>query len=184
MSSLRVRGAELPTHDKKHDAWLKFARDILDVPLGRSKHDLVAFRNIAHFEYPALVRIIDDYLMLAENSDSTVQASKPAPRKKARSAHLFDLLREKTFFPQNRDLSEFASRVLPGIRTARFDKMSRGDIAARIIEHLESTDPKTRDALEASMRDALAVMAGRRPRDIERQSFLSKWERIIKGIEL
>jgi hypothetical protein len=93
--------------------------------------------------------------------------------------HLFDLLREPRLFPSNLDLSEFAARVLPNMSRKRFDKMSRGDIAARIIEYLETRDPHTRERLEASMRDAMTSGS-----HADRQSFLSQWEKIIKGIEL
>ena len=41
--------------------------------------------------------------------------------------------------------------------------------------------PTTRDELEASMREAMKTGA-KKPAD--RKSFLSKWEKIIKGVEL
>jgi len=59
--------------------------------------------------------------------------------------------------------------------------MSRGDIASRIIEFLETKDRKTRQGLEASMREAMASSPGR---NTVRKSFFTKWEKIIKGIEL
>jgi hypothetical protein len=62
--------------------------------------------------------------------------------------------------------------------------MSRGDIAARIIETIEDNDPSTKDALEQSMREALQELSGRPDQESERKSFLSKWERIIKGDEI
>ena len=96
--------------------------------------------------------------------------------------HLFDLLREKRLFASNTDLASFAAKVLPGIKGNRFDKMSRGDIAARIIEFLETKDSSTRRELEASMREAMdSTISGRA---VDRRSFVSKWEKIIKGIEL
>jgi hypothetical protein len=58
--------------------------------------------------------------------------------------------------------------------------MSRGDIAARIIEYLETRDRRTREQLESSMR--AAVESGTE-RASDRRSFLSQWEKIIKGIE-
>jgi hypothetical protein len=170
--------------NNKHDAWLKFARDILNVTVGRSKADLIKFRDIAFSDYRALLPIIDEYVRLAQNSDSDVDLPR-APRRKStgpKQMHLFDLLREKTFFPQNLDLARFASRVLPSLRNYRFDKMSRGNIAARIIEFIES-DPKTKETLERSMREALEDLSGRPHEESERNSFLSKWERIIKGDE-
>jgi hypothetical protein len=132
------------------------------------------------------VPIIDAYLQLAEGADTEVplstpdRAAKPARSATAGQAHLFDMLREKQFFPMNSDLSEFAGKVLPSMSRHRFDKMSRAEIAGKVIEHLETLDPRTRQALEASMRDALNTGPGRTS---DRKSFVSKWEKIIKGIE-
>lgn len=171
--------------DKKHAAWLKFVRDVLAVPLGLSETDLVEFRELARREYPTIAPIVEEYARLARRSETAAISQKPTKRRsKSGEMHLFDLLREKKFFPQNLDLARFASRVVPKMRSYRFDKMSRSDIAARVIEYLESSDPRTRGALETSMRDALDTMSGRETRETERQSYLSKWERIIKGTEL
>ena len=175
------------TSENRHKAWLSFVRKALDVPVGYTKDELLAFRGVAVREHPSLVSIIEDYLRLAENSEVTVSLGKERSAKKRMNAaqmHLFDLLREKKFFPQNIDLAQFASRVLPSMRAFRFDKMSRGDIAARIIEYIENSDPRSRAKLEESMRDALSAMKRRPAGGVDRQSFLSKWERIIKGLEL
>jgi hypothetical protein len=59
--------------------------------------------------------------------------------------------------------------------------MSRGEIVAKIIEYVETLEPKTRRDLEVSMRDAMKPGTGKAA---DRRSFLSKWERIIKGIQL
>ncbi len=79
------------------------------------------------------------------------------------------------------ELVDWLSNLQSEWESASFNKMSRADIAARIIEHLEARDPRTREELEKSMRDALAA---RPDTSSGRESFLSKWERIIKGIEL
>jgi hypothetical protein len=164
---------------------LQFIKRIADVPLGYSREDLVMLRSVASREYPSLVPLIDEYVKLAERSATDVQATpgtKASKRPTSREEmHLFDLLRERKLFPSNSDLSEFAGNILPGIQRRRFDKMSRGDIAARIIEHLETKDRRTREALEASMREA---MRSSPTKPAERQSFLSKWEKIIKGMQL
>jgi hypothetical protein len=173
--------------ENQHEAWLLFARKALDVPIGYSKEELLAFRRIALREHPSLIRIIEDYLRLAEKSETNIRLNKARSEKqrvRAAKVHLFDLLREKKFFPQNLDLAHFAARVLPHMRAFRFDKMSRSDIAARIIEYIENSDPRSRAKLEDSMRDALRAMKQRPTRDVDRRSFLSKWERIIKGLEL
>ena len=173
--------------DHKHRSFLDFIRKIVDVPVGYSKDDLVTFRSIAWKDYPALVPVIEEYIKLAERADTEVlqKGSETKPRstqkQEAEQMHLFDLLRQKRLFPLNEDLSQFAGRVLPSMRRNRFDKMSRADIAARIIEYLETKDPSTREKLEASMREAMGPGA---EKAADRRSFLSKWEKIIKETQL
>ena len=179
--------------DRKHQSLLRFVRKAVDVPSGYSKDDLIAFRSAAMRSYPLLVPLIDDYLRLAEESDTDVSALSGARREillpgfskskltsKRDQMHLFDMLREKKLFPANADLAEFAGRIM-GMKVNRFEKMSRGDIATRIIEYLETLDRRTRERFEASMREAMSV-GPRKPS--ERKSFLSEWEKIIKGIPL
>jgi hypothetical protein len=178
----------LAAHQNGHKAWLTFIRRAADLAAVYSLEDLWTFRDLARLESPMFLRLVEAYVQLAERSDTGVVpvASRQSKRRRNGSQmHLFDLLREKTFFPQNLDLAQFASRVLPHMRAFRFDKMSRSDIAARIIEYLEGqTDPGTRDKLEASMREAMTETKRRPVKQSDRKSFLSKWEKIIKGIEL
>jgi hypothetical protein len=174
--------------NRSHKSLLRFLTKILDVPAGYSKEDLTMFRSIASREYPSLLPLIEDYLRLAERSETDVTSvglsNTPKRSRKAPSdeMHLFDLLREKRLFASNSDLADFAARVLPGIKGNRFDKMSRGDIAARIIEFLETKDARARRDLEASMREAMQSTSS--GRTVDRKSFVSKWEKIIKGIQL
>lgn len=169
-----------------HQAWLKFIRRVADLTADYTIDDLWGFRNFARVETPLFVPLIEAYIKLAEKSEATAGRYLSTKRRKRNGSqmHLFDLLREKTFFPQNLDLAQFASRVLPNMRTFRFDKMSRSDIAARIIEYLENqSDLGARERLESSMKEALTELKRRPTKPTERKSFLSKWERIIKGIE-
>jgi len=160
-------------------------RKIVDVPLGYSRDDLHRLRFYAERDYPALTQVINAYLELSDRAMSDITLPGRKSRAKVKSdggeMHLFDLLRERKFFPSNSDLSQFAGRVLPNMSRKRFDKMSRADIAARIIEYLETTDPRTRARLESSMREAMALGTDR---IADRKTFLSKWEKIIKGIDL
>lgn len=174
--------------DHRHRSLLQFIKKILDVPLGYSKADLITFRSIASRDYSTLVPVIDEYIRIAEQADTDVApsgAGSSSRRSKvpadAAQMHLFDLLRDRRLFPSNSDLSDFAARVLPSLTRKRFDKMSRGEIVAKIIEYVETRDAKTRRDLEASMRDAM-VAAPEKTSD--RRSFFSKWERIIKGMPL
>ena len=174
-------------YENDHRAWLRFVRKAAELTADYSIEDLGRFRDLARLESPMFLHLIEAYIQLAEKSETRVSSvSKQSRRKRNGSQmHLFDLLREKTFFPQNLDLAQFASRILPHMRTFRFDKMSRSDIAARIIEYLEGqTDASTKERLETSMREAMTEMKRRPGRHAERESFLSKWERIIKGLEL
>jgi len=173
--------------DTKHKAWLSFVQKAADVPTAYSKEDLRAFKRIALRESPSLMPVIDAYLRLAENSDTLAHIQQKPIEQKRRNGtnmHLFDLLREKRFFPRNLLLAQFAARVLPHMRNYRFDKMSRSDIAARIIEHIEKSDPRARAKLEESMREALGEIKSKSAKQVDRSSFFSKWERIIKGLEL
>lgn len=172
--------------DKKHRPMLQFIKKIMDVAAGYSKDDLLQFRNLASHDYRGLVSLIEEYLRLAENSDTEVvvsdrnKSAKP-DKQQPDQMHLFDLLREKRLFPSNNDLAEFAQKILTNVPSGRFGKISRPEIAAKIIEHLETLPVETREKLETSMRDALKS-GTRKP--TEKSSFLSKWERIIKGIDL
>jgi hypothetical protein len=133
------------------------------------------------------VNLIDDYIRLAEESDTDALlpgfSKKPKPTRKGDPSqmHLFDLLRSKKLFPSNSILADFAARIMPNMRVYRWDKMSRADIASRVIEYLEDRDPRTREQLESSMREA---MTSPTPKTTDRKSFLSQWEKIIKGIPL
>lgn len=174
--------------DHKHRSLLQFIKKILDVPLGYSKADLVTFRSVASREYTALVPVIDEYIRVAEKADTEViptNAGSSSRRSKVQSdaghMHLFDLLRDRRLFPSNSDLTDFAARVLPSMTRKRFDKMSRGEIVAKIIEYVETRDAKTRYDLEASMRDAMTKSPDKTS---DRKSFFSKWEKIIKGMPL
>ena len=174
--------------DQKHKSFLQFIRKIVDVAAGHSKEDLAKFRSTAVKEYPSLVPLIDGYLQFAERADTDVvparlggNSARHPTASESMPMHLFDLLRDRRAFPSNSDLSDFAGRILPNMTRKRFDKMSRGEIVAKIIEYVETLDLKTRRDLEASMRDAMRSGAGK---TADRRSFLSKWERIIKGIQL
>lgn len=177
--------------DRKHWSLLQLIDKIVSVPLGFTKEDLVSFRQTASRTYPAIVPLIDEYIRFAELSDTeasprrSVKVSKKVAASKTKAVspemHLFDLLRERRLFPANADLAHFAARVLPNMNAYRFDKMSRGDIAGRIIEYLEMLEPQTREQLEVSMRQAMSSTSTAKPTD--RKSFFSTWERIIKGTQ-
>ena len=155
--------------EKKHKAFLRFVSRLVEIPTFYSKRELNKFLERADFDFPGLTKIIEEYIRLAERGECDVKdklgrrdtylhsrflGSASAFNSKF-EMHLFDLLRSKKLFTTNTELAEFAKRILPKMERRRFDKMSRGDIAVRIIEHLEARKPETRRRLEKSMREAL-----------------------------
>ena len=179
--------------NRKHQPLLRFIKNIVDVPAEYSKEDLFEFRSRASRQYPVLVPLIEQYIHLAESADTKDLLNKQKKSKRRTiteetsesgldGMHLFDMLRDKRLFPSNSELSDFAGNALPRMSRHRFDKMARGDIAARIIEYLETRDKHTRQDLEASMREAMAFAPHATPE--RRKSFVTKWESIIKGIPL
>ena len=173
----------------RHREFLRFVSRLTSVAAGISKEDLDEFARVARRDFPWLERIIHGYLDLAIRADSDVVRHSVGRRRTSapenfdpRHMHLFDLLRSKQLFPSNADLANFAGRILPNMTRRRFDKMSRGDIAARIIEYLETLDSSTRNRLEDAVRTAAARShsSGTATSD----TFFQRWESIIKGLEL
>lgn len=167
--------------DRRHRSFLNFIARVLELPAKYSKDDLISFRSAAVRQYPVLVPLLDEYIHLAEGADTPVvlHAADSQKRRREENMHLFDLLREKSLFPQNSDLVDFAARILPEMRSYRYDKMSKSDIAARMVEYLETLPPNAKRELEESMRSAFKKDVLSRPS--ARKSFLDTWERIIKG---
>lgn len=131
------------------------------------------------------VRVIDCYILMAESADTHVGPSTRVRNtsKKERQIHLFDLLRDRRLFPLNSDLVSFAARIVPGMERNRLSKISKSEIAARIIDYLDTLEPDRRKRLEESMREALRSPRKKMPAE-QKESFFTKWERIIKRIEL
>ena len=171
--------------DHHHRAWMEFIRKAMELPIEYSAADLNRFRHTAADQYPALVRVIDAYIALVRQSaisDSKAkQQRSPGPHPFKEDTPLLDLLRDVRLFPTNKDIAHFAQTILPNMRTYRFDKMAKSVVALKIIQYLETLNLKTRQRLEASMRDALDSPP---TRDNQRKSFVSKWENIIRGIDL
>jgi len=184
--------------ERKHKAFLRFVSRLVDVPAIYSKRELREFLDRASFDFPGLVKIIQEYIHLAERAESDVKdklsnlrthrvagiSSSALFDRPTSDMHLFDLLRSKKLFTTNAELAEFARRILPRMERRRFDKMSRGDIAVRVIEHLEARKPETRMRLEKAMRDALVELSRSPKKRARKRSFFQEWEKIIKGGDL
>ena len=179
--------------ERTHKDWLEFLRKAAELPIGYSIDDLIWFRTIAERQYPALAPLVAACIHLAQQSDLAIALEGPSPRpakaKKMTSAQsapqaqapLFDLFKDKNLFPKNSDLINFAMRAVPNMKEYRFDKMSRGDIAHRLVEQIRSLSPQARDSLEASVREAVSHSPelGK-----EVRSFVSKWSSIIRDMAL
>ncbi len=185
------------TENRQHKTFLRFVSRLVDLATLYSKENLFKFLDISSKEFPALTGIIHEYIRLAEKADTDIEC-KSRPSTFARSfaylettklgnskleMHLFDLLRSKKLFATNADLAEFAQRILPKMAPRRFDKMSRGDIAARIIVYLEGRKPEKRQRLERAMREALVLLSSPSRKKTSKRTFFQQWEKIIKGTE-
>jgi hypothetical protein len=158
---------------------LAMLRGICDSVLSTPDIDLTAVRRVAARDYPSLLPVIDEFAKA--NTPLLLPSRGKVTRGSIHPTHLFDLLRDDRLFPSNAALAQFATRILPKMYGYRFDKMARSDIVARIIEYLETIPTARREKLEASMRQSLDNGA-KTVKD--RSSFISKWEQIIKNIEL
>src|SRR5690349_14869514 len=107
-------------------------RKVLAVPMDHSLEELHAFVRLAWKENPSLAPVVEDYLRLARRAETRIDQPVRSSGGGVDQMHLFDLLRQKRFFPRNSDLAKFAARVAPEMRTYSFEKMARSDIAARV----------------------------------------------------
>jgi hypothetical protein len=180
--------------DKRHKAFLKFISRLADTSTVYSLKELECFLELAGQDFFAFTPIIKDFIKLAKKTSSDVPYrltklgtnysavttyATPKEEHFRPQKHLFDLLRSKELFSSNNDLANFAKRILPSISNKRFDKMSRGDIAIRIIEYIENHNK--RDLLEKTIRDALVSMSDSPKDNRKKQTFFRKWENIVKG---
>lgn len=173
--------------DTAQKRFLRFVSKLTDALAQVSPDDLGDYERWAYEGYSHLLPILKACQQLVYQLGPDIHRPVgslrvPVKTRRHEREHLFDLLRSKEHFPTNLELSEFASKILPNMSAKRFDKMARADIAARIIEYLESFDPRTRKKLEHSMRTAIMQMPAEAP-EIDK-SFFSQWQKIIKGIEL
>jgi hypothetical protein len=173
---------------KGAQAYMSFISKLTQLMSDYSHDDLEAFVHQSQKNFPTVAPVLIACMqMMAPEAGMNVRRrwkeriSSNAMDRNAH-AHLFDLLRSKELFPTNGDLATFAGRILPGMDKKRFDKMSRADIAARIIEYLETQDSIKSRRLQTSMRNAMARNSS--SHKTERESFFSQWESIIKGIPI
>lgn len=166
-----------------------------EIPAVYSRDELLQFYDQVHNHFPAYVKLVRDFIDLAEISETGVTDKLLSNPRSLESlgnfkgtknpaigdVHLFDLLRSKTLFPSNMHLADFAARILPNMTRTRFAKVSRADIAARIIEYLEDKEPARRQRLEQSMREAISEVGSKRPAKSKTETFFRQWEQIIRG---
>jgi len=165
-----------------HQKYMRFIGTLSSLLSEHSHHDLNQYRRMARRGFPHLVPVIEACIKMRWRDSRGISSERVDEIDSSQSAHLFDLLRSRELFPNNADLAGFAARVLPGLTKRRFDKMSKADIAGRIIEYLETLQTGKRHRLEQAMREAMRSQPGAGKKD--RESFFTQWENIIKGIEL
>ena len=177
----------MAAQERDHQDWFEFLRKVAELPSGYAIDDLRRFQRIAERQYPELVPVIKAYIYLVQLSYAEMpkpqSPGKPPEkrRKKVDERPLFDLFRDRGFFSTNSELVKFALGVAPDMKHYRFDKMSRGAIAFKLVEHLEKLPNHTRARLEISMREAMDAAPDKSE---DRQIYVSKWERIIKGLAI
>jgi hypothetical protein len=189
MARVRATGKEA-----EYRRFMNFISSLSGLVSEHSARELIDYRKLARRSFPSLVPIVDSLLYVTDieqrRSGGLLQHEASARARplnyvngdvSSPPRHLFDLLRSKELFPTNSELALFAASVLPGMTRKRFDKMSRADIAARIIEYLETLNIEKKRRLEESMRNAIQTKSSSRR---DRQSFFAVWEGIIKGAEL
>ncbi len=182
---------------ERHQAFMRFVSKVTNLMSEYTAEDLGSFLHSSKQGFPSLAPVIEACIgmltpsrgradqRLASRSEAIAGLISKRRRETAaerEAGPLFNLLLSKELFPTNAQLGEFAVRVLPGMPRRRYDKMSRADIAGRVIEYLETLDLARRRRLEAAMRKAIASISG--DAKAQPESFFSQWEKIIKGIEL
>ena len=171
------------TEPSSQQRYFKFISGLSDLLSSVTRDDLMRFRHLARHGFADLVPVIEGCIKMIgrrKMPPETALRSAEMPQRSS-SEHLFDLLRSKKHFPTNSRLAEFATRILPGITRKRYDKMSRADIAGQIIEYIESFPARKRERLESLIRDA--IKSPDRQAGEQQESFFSKWEKVIKGLE-
>ena len=180
---------------RTHNDWLEFLRKAADFPVGYNVDDLLYFQRIAERHYPALAPLVAACVHLAQASDLAIAAegSKPAKRgtvvrptrAQANGYHqpeMTSLLRDEKLLPKNTDLIKLANKLLPDMHQYRFDKMSRSSIIGKITDHMDTLPPKKRIRIENVLKQA--ADATRNEPSVSPTSFFTRWEDIIKNIEL
>ena len=180
---------------RTHKDWLEFLRKAADLPIGYSVDDLLYFQRVAERQYPALAPLVAACVHLAQASDLAIAFEGPEPAKTvtvgsparvhANGYHqreVSPLLRDEKLFPKNTDLIKLANRLLPDMHQYRFDKMSRSSIIGKIIDHMDTLATKKRTKIENALRQA--AEATRNEPSVAGSSFFTRWEEIIKNLEL
>ena len=170
---------------KADQGYLAFVSRLTDLLSNYTPRDLRMFLDAARRGVPSMFPVIEACIEMVESAPRGTRGKSVSigpsqigiyPER----LHLFDLLRSRDLFPSNADLALFAARVVPKMTRKRFGKMSRSDIAVRIIDYLETLDLDKRRRLEDSMRKAIdSISAGLEGKP---ESFFLQWEKIIKAI--
>jgi hypothetical protein len=188
---------------RTHKDWFEFLQKAAELPIGYSVDDLLYFQRIAQRQYPALEPLVAACIHLAQTSDMEIAVEGPEPSKQPvngeppfraptgtsslqtdgdHSRDMTMLLQDEKLFPKNTDLIRLATRLLPDMHQYRFDKMSRSSIISKIVDHMKTLPDKKRTKIGAVLRQAADATQNDPP--VTSRSFFTRWEDIIKNMEL
>lgn len=176
--------------DRDHRTWFGFLERLAVLSREYSIEDLRWLKKEAVGRYPSAIPMIDACLSLAASDNRALRSEPVSDEKPPKSGQadvrlnspLSAALLNAERFPANSDLVAFARSILPTFPELRFDKMGRGRIVDTIIAHMQKAAPETRGSFERAL-----LQSGHANSDDvtnpkgARSSFLSDWERVIKG---
>lgn len=171
--------------ERDHRNWFRFLEKLATLSGEYSVDDLKWLKKEASRRYPSAIPLIEACLNLA-NSDSKPLRSgslndEGSPMKRhadARDASPISLaLFDTDMFPGNSDLVALAKATIPKFPDLRFDKMGRARIVDTVLAHVQKAPEDARKSFEQAVLGEVGS-----PKSVDTGgSFLSGWEKVIKG---
>ena len=172
-------------NDRDHRNWFGFLEKLAALSREYSVDDLRWLRKEAAHRYPSAIPLVEACLSLASSDvrptkvDVPTNASSHIKHHVAARASLpvSQALSDISRFHSNSDLIKFAKATMPELPDLRFDKMGRARIVDTIVAYAQRAPVAVR-------RDFEMALLGREMASSPSQtgsSFLSSWEKVIKG---
>lgn len=169
--------------NKFKNSYFKFLSTITGILSEYTTNQLNEFRYISKNSFPEMTSVIEAFLQVLNSNIKKVSYNKDVGLIKKiiptnmEKLSLENLFMSKDLFPSNKDLIEFTNRILK--KKINLVRPSRATIVKKIMRALDSLNSNRREKLERMIRDEIA-----KGNNFKSQSFFSRWEEIIKGIEL